>query len=240
MPRPPSGRSGAGFRRRVRVQESCSPTRRGAYSHGGANASSRPVAMRMPPTCWRRGAGRGARYRSGRRVALERVPSAVVDALLGQSAPLAVVFVARPDPGEEDVRRPVFGLRRRQREDGGEAASRSAGQPLVLAEPVVRGKRSRCGGRWGRRHGSAARRRRGRGRGRTRRRPSGRRRPAGRCAGRTRSPRPCRACRRRSRARTRTRSRPAAWRVLQVRPPSRDLATPIAPELADVLSSKAM
>jgi hypothetical protein len=33
---------------------------------------------------------------------------------------------------------------------------------------------------------------------------------------------------------------PGNGALLQVRPPSRDLATPIAPELAEVLSSKAM
>jgi len=32
---------------------------------------------------------------------------------------------------------------------------------------------------------------------------------------------------------------PGSGALLQVRPPSRDLATPIAPELAEVLSSKA-
>jgi hypothetical protein len=36
---------------------------------------------------------------------------------------------ARPDPGEEDVRRPVLGLRRSQCEDRGEAAAASAASP---------------------------------------------------------------------------------------------------------------
>lgn len=45
-------------------------------------------------------------------------------ALIAPSATgVLVVPVARPDPGEEDVRWAVFGLRRRQREGGGESAT---------------------------------------------------------------------------------------------------------------------
>jgi hypothetical protein len=45
---------------------------------------------------------------------------------------------AWPDPGEEDVGRPVLGLRRGQREGRDEpAAARQSVQPLILAHVVV-------------------------------------------------------------------------------------------------------
>ena len=81
--------------------------------------------------------------------------------------------VARLDPREEDVGRAVFRLRGGQCEDRGEPLA-EPGQPLVLAERVLGGKRPRFAGRWGRRRGSGARTRRGHWRGRTRHRPLGR------------------------------------------------------------------
>src|SRR5262249_12128787 len=82
----------------------------------------------------------GMSARRWRSTASWRIPT-LISCRKPRSAAVVACRSAGPDPGEEDVGRPVFGQRRRHGEDGGEAAASQGGQTLVFAYVVVGGLR---------------------------------------------------------------------------------------------------